>query len=83
MNKLIKELIEQAGAKELGADLYGGEFIGAIRSDFLEKFTKLIGSECLTLADSIRHGCDEDGEKQQALGAAWVGLAIARHFGVE
>ena len=48
-----------------------------------QKFAELIGRECLTLADSIRDGCDEDGEKQQALGAAWVGLAIARHFGVE
>ncbi len=48
-----------------------------------EKFAQLIGRECLTLADSIRDGRDEDGENQQALGAAWVGIAIARHFGVE
>jgi hypothetical protein len=48
-----------------------------------EMFAELIVQECLTLADSIRDECDEDGEKQQALGAAWVGLAIARHFGVE
>ena len=48
-----------------------------------QKFAELIVRECLTLADSIRDECDEDGEKQQALGAAWVGIAIARHFGIE
>jgi hypothetical protein len=48
-----------------------------------QNFAELIGRECLTLADSIRDECDKDGEKQQALGAAWVGLAIARHFGIE
>jgi len=37
----------------------------------------------LTLADSICDGLDEDGEKQQALGAAWVGLAIERHFMID
>jgi len=50
MNKRIKELVKQSGAKELGADLYGGEFIGAIRSDFLEKFAVLILKETLLLA---------------------------------
>jgi len=43
----------------------------------------LIGRECLTLADSIRDDCHADGSSEQALGAAWVGLAIARHFGFE
>ena len=49
----------------------------------LEKFAELIVRECLTLADTIRDGCEADGEDEQALGADWVGLAIARHFGVE
>ena len=49
----------------------------------LEKFAELIVAECLTLADTIRDGCEADGEDEQALGADWVGLAIARHFGVE
>ncbi len=47
------------------------------------KFAELIVRECLTLADTIRDGCEADGEDEQALGAEWVGLAIARHFGVE
>jgi hypothetical protein len=49
----------------------------------LEKFAQLIVKECLAQADNIREGCEVDGEDEQALGADWVGLAIARHFGVE
>ena len=73
MNERIKELAIQAGAQ------------GIVKRDFIdvEKFAELIGRECLTLADSMRDNLDEDGEKQQALGAAWVGLAITRHFGFE
>jgi hypothetical protein len=72
VNKRIKQLAHQAD--------WDDEF----REDFdIEKFAQLIGRECLSIADSIRDGCDEDGESQQALGAAWVGIAIARHFGVE
>jgi len=77
MNDRIKELAIEAGYLP---DSFG---VGHWDMPEFQTFTKLIGRECLTLADSIRHGCDEDGEKQQALGAAWVGLAIARHFGVE
>ena len=76
MNDKIKELWEEA-AKTTQGDSWEEQ------TKFMERYTKLIGRECLTLADSIRDGCDEDGNKQQALGAAWVGLAIARHFGVE
>jgi hypothetical protein len=72
MNHKIKELAEQAETKEIGYYFFDRE-----------KFAELIGRECLALADSIRDECDKDGEKQQALGAAWVGIAIARHFGVE
>jgi hypothetical protein len=76
MNQRIKELWEQA-AKTTQGDSWEEQ------TKFMERYTKLIGRECLTLADSIRDGCAEDGENQQALGAAWVGIAIARHFGVE
>jgi hypothetical protein len=58
MNERFKELAEQAGAKELGADLYGGEFIGAIRLDFLEKFAELIAAK-------EREACIEIAEKQR------------------
>jgi hypothetical protein len=48
-----------------------------------EKFAELIVRECLEQIDKIRDGCEDDGEDQQALGADWAGLAVARHFGVE
>jgi len=76
MNERIRELWEEA-AKTTQGDSWEEQ------TKFMERYTKLIGRECLTLADSIRDGCDEDGENQQALGAAWVGIAIARHFGFE
>ena len=85
MNERIKELWEEAAKTTSGVPL-AGPYQGDSWEEqikFMERYTKLIGRECLTLADSIRDGCDEDGNKQQALGAAWVGLAIARHFGVE
>ena len=73
MNKRIRELAEQA------TECYSN---GQERTFNKEKFAQLIGQECLALADNIRDNCDADGSKEQALGAAWVGLAIARHFGV-
>lgn len=47
MNDRINELVGKAGATELGADLYGGEYIGAIRADFLERFAGLIVAACI------------------------------------
>jgi hypothetical protein len=45
-----------------------------------QKFAELIIHECLTLVDKVRDECDTDDESQQALGAAWAGMAIAQHF---
>ena len=50
---------------------------------YREKFAELIVKKCLEQIDKIRDGCEDDSEYQQALGAAWAGLAVARHFGVE
>ena len=50
---------------------------------FNQRFAELIVQECLAQIDTVRDGCDEDGDHQQALGADWAGLAVARHFGVE
>jgi len=51
MNERIRELTEQAGAKELGADLYGDEFIGSDYADIVqEKFAELIVQECVGIA---------------------------------
>ena len=49
----------------------------------LDKFVELVVKECLSQVDKIRDGLEADSEDQQALGADWAGLAIARHFGVE
>jgi hypothetical protein len=80
MNERIKQLAEQAGIT-----IVPEPFDDASRSwnETMEKFAELIVRECLDQADNIREGCEVDGEDEQALGADWVGLAIARHFGVE
>jgi hypothetical protein len=78
MNERIKLLAEQAMVTLPAIE-------GPLSHTYFdkEKFAELIGIECLSIADSIRDECDKDGESQQALGAAWVGIAIARHFGVD
>jgi len=76
MNEQIKQLWVQAAETTQGDSWED-------KTKFIERFAELIGRESLTLADSIRDGLDEDGEKQQALGAAWVGLAIERHFMID
>ena len=74
MNERIKELVEKSYIYDKQND-----------SSFFnkEKFAELIVRKCLALADNISEGCEVDGEAEQALGADWVGLAIARHFGVK
>jgi hypothetical protein len=77
MNQRFKELAVQAGFQY---NRYEG--IGWAGAS-LPKFAELIVKECLFQVDKIRDGMEADGEDQQALGADWAGLAIARHFGVE
>lgn len=74
MNKeLLRKLQLQAG----------GSHYPDINPQMQELFAKLIVQECLEQIDTVRDGCDEDGAHQQALGADWAGLAVARHFGIE
>jgi hypothetical protein len=74
MNKeLLRKLQLQAG----------GSHYPDINPQIQELFAKLIVQECLEQIDTVRDGCDEDGDHQQALGADWAGLAVARHFGIE
>jgi hypothetical protein len=83
MNERIEKLRVQAlrwAGENINRNLYSDY---EIHLKEYEKFAELIGRECLTLADSIRDDCHADGSSEQALGAAWVGLAIARHFGFE
>ena len=80
MNERIRELAEQAGFKSVG-ELFGQSVLEYAVP--LEKFALLIVLECLEQIDLIRDGCEADNEDQQALGADWAGLAVARHFGVD
>ena len=71
MNERIKELIKQVGTDSSGI------WIGVKN---VEKFAELIVKECLAQVDKVDTMLDDDKEKT---GVAWVGLAIANHFGVE
>ena len=74
MNKeLLRKLQLQAG----------GSHYPDINPQIQAKFAESIVQECLEQINTVRDGCDEDGEHQQALGADWAGLAVARHFGIE
>ena len=79
MNKrLLLALYDRSG---LGAYMpvdYKGHELAV--EEHMEKFAELIVRECLTQVDKVDAMLDDDKEKT---GVAWVGLAIARHFGVE
>ena len=77
VNERIHTLAREAGL----IAPYGSDREGLRDFDY-RMFAQLIVQECLAQADNIREGCEVDGEDKQALGADWVGLAIARHFGV-
>ena len=80
MNERIEQLLEQARAE---CFRFGSKPATTVGYDELEKFAELIVRECLAQADTLRDSFESEGEDQQSLGAAWVGLAIARHFGVK
>ena len=83
MNERIKELAEQANELDYETfDEYNHKTVKHYKFN-KEKFAELIVGECLSQVDKIRDGLEADSEDQQALGADWAGLAIARHFGVE
>lgn len=44
------------------------------------EFAKLIVQECFDQVDKVDAILEDDSEK---VGVAWVGLAMAKHFGVE
>ena len=75
MNERIRELV-----RESNLDMYG---LGKERHRWeytVEKFAELIVQDCLAQVDKVDTMLDDDKEKT---GVAWVGLAIAKHFGVE
>ena len=80
MNQQIQALALKCGAWH---QVYGNRTFMIDEHFDIEKFSQLIVKECLFQVDKIRDGLEADGEDQQALGADWAGLAVARHFGVE
>ena len=85
MNERIQKLAQQAGFMIWKDEEWNpGDVIdwGSRYDNELEKFAELLVRECLEQIDEIRDGCEKDNEHQQALGADWSGLAVARHFGV-
>ena len=81
MIKHIFELDRQAqeyAAMELATVNTGG--VAEFNRLYRNKFAELIVQECLTQVDKVNVMLDDPKEK---LGASWVGLAIAKHFGLE
>jgi len=74
MNERIRELVRQAGLDDADFPIENWDNVP------LAKFAQLIVRECLTQVDKVDAMLEDDKEK---LGVAWVGLAIAKHFGVE
>ena len=80
MNERIQELVFEAIDFKLDPDSKCYE--AQVHPEDLEYLVELIIRECLEQIDTVRDGCDEDDDHQQALGAEWAGLAVAKHFGV-
>ena len=83
MNEKIKQLAEQAIHYAASRPMPELKDRDLYLDNLFEKFAELIVRECLSQVDKIRDGLEADSEDQQALGADWSGLAIARHFAVE
>lgn len=80
MNERIKELIEQATEHDYKTYDYFNQKELVHNKFNKEKFAELIVLECLELVDKVESMFEDDKEKRAA---AWIGLGIAKHFGVE
>lgn len=81
MNKRIRELAQQMGWEEMGADLYGKSMDGCMTIHALEKFAELIVRECAKVCDDL--DIDDWGDKSFDDGTYYCSRAIKQHFGVE
>ena len=75
MNEQIREFEKQCWSHYVNGVLIDGH----LHFD-AQKFAELIVKECLAQVDKVDAMLDDNKEKT---GVAWVGLAIAKHFGVE
>jgi hypothetical protein len=79
MNERIRELAEQAFFDE--ATSQPSDLMYTFSDHKMQQFAELIVKDCLKQIDKMRDGFVADNEDQQALGAEWAGLAVARYFG--
>ena len=82
MNERIKEIALQAKQSALDAMIKivdKEEALKVYSETYDTKFAELIVQDCLAQVDKVDTMLDDDKEKT---GVAWVGLAIAKHFGV-
>jgi uncharacterized protein (DUF1501 family) len=83
MNERIKELAEQAKKYALDAMIKITDKEQALKvysESYDTKFAEFIVRECLTQVDKVDAMLDDPKEK---VGVSWVGLAIAKHWGLE
>ena len=79
MSEYIYKLADGAGADEF--QMRKGEYeYCLVGHEAILSFAKSIIDECLAQVDKVDVLLEDDKEKT---GVAWVGLAIAKHFGVE
>jgi len=77
MNERIQELWKRAGGHYDSGNQHTWP---QYTIDDPAKFAELIINDCLAQVDKVDEMLDDPAEK---VGAAWVGLAIAKHFGVK
>jgi hypothetical protein len=80
MNERIKSLLEQCNIRGIYGITDASFYVES--PEKMQEFAELIVRECLDQVDKIRDGFEADGQSDQALGADWAGLAVARHFGI-
>ena len=80
MNELIEKLLDEAELDIVwNQDNPDYKWVEGSEESLL-KFAELIVRECLEQVDKVDAMLEDNKEK---VGVAWVGLAIAKHFGVE
>jgi hypothetical protein len=79
MNERIRLLAEQAGHRYCPSSNSGPLRVEYLTPE-IEKFALLIVQDCLAQVDKVDAMLDDPKEK---VGVSWVGLAIAKHWGLE
>jgi hypothetical protein len=81
MNERIRQLAEQMGWEEMGADLYGKSMDGCMTIHALEKFALLLMREIAMVQITHQVGMDLENKKMDDP-AKELNYAVIEHFGV-